>query len=57
MITTENGEVTTEEKLVEGTVEEVKDQVDAMNDVDAEVKVMKKKVVEEKKMETDTQDH
>ena len=43
--TTENGEVTTEDKIFEGTEEEVKAKLDALKDVD--VKMEGKKVVKE----------
>ena len=48
--TTKNGETTTEDKVYEGTLEEVKAQLDALEDVDVKVKGKKKiikKIVEE----------
>jgi len=47
--TTENGEVVTEEKIIEGTEEEVKAQIDALKDVNVKIKTKKiiKEVVEE----------
>ncbi len=50
--TTKNGETTTEDKVYEGTLEEVKAQLDALEDVDVKVKGKKriiKKIVEEVK--------
>ncbi len=47
--TTENGETTTDEKIIEGTEEEVKAKVDALSEnddaIDVNVKIKKKKVV------------
>ena len=45
--TTENGESVVDEQIIEGTIEEVKAKVEALKDVDAEVKVMKEKVIKE----------
>jgi len=44
--TTENGKTMTDEKVIEGTMEEVKAKVESLKDVDAEVRV-KKKVIKE----------
>ena len=50
--TTKDGKATTEEKIFEGTMEEVKAKVEAMKDVDAKVDIKKKKIMIEKKIET-----
>ncbi len=49
--TDNNGEVVTEEKIFEGTMEEVKAKVDAYNQIDDNVKVKIEKVVEEVEVE------
>ena len=46
--TTENGEVVTEEKIIEGTLEEVKAKVDALEEnISVDVKIKTKKVIKE----------
>ncbi|MDX1315743.1 MAG: sodium/proton-translocating pyrophosphatase, partial [Eudoraea sp.] len=49
--TEENGEVVTDEKIFEGTMEEVKAKIDAYNQIDENIKVKVEKVVEEVEIE------